>query len=135
MEDRDAKRPPADHERRAGPVDTTGSTLTDADGEAVSLRASVDTAANTVTLSIDRAAFDGVDAADLAVVPAVQSEDRGTLRPVETRAWECKRPVPVAQEAATTARGGGRPRRSHNSNDPWRVIVRYGLYDAEAARR
>ena len=63
-------------------VDATGAPLTDADGDAVSLRENVDTTANTVTLSVDRAAFDGVDAADLAVVPAVQSEDRGTLRPV-----------------------------------------------------
>ena len=63
-------------------VDATGAPVTDEEGNTVSLRESVDTAAGTVTLGLDRIAFDGVDAADLEVVAMVQSEDRGTLRPV-----------------------------------------------------
>jgi hypothetical protein len=66
-------------------VDATGASVTDTDGNTVSPQATVDTSSNTVTLSIDRAAFDGIDAANLAVVPMVQSEDRGTLRPVEVQ--------------------------------------------------
>ncbi|WP_435156538.1 glycoside hydrolase family 97 catalytic domain-containing protein [Haladaptatus sp. DFWS20] len=63
-------------------VDASGAPVTDADGNTVQLRESVDTSANTVTVSLDRTAFDGVDAANLSVVPMIQSEDRGTLRPV-----------------------------------------------------
>ena len=63
-------------------VDATGAPATDDGGNTVGLRESVDTAAGTVTLTLDRDAFDGVDAADLEVVAMVQSEDRGTLRPV-----------------------------------------------------
>jgi len=64
-------------------VDASGAPLTDADGNAVTLSEAVDTEAGTVTLSLDRAAFGGVDAADLEVVAMVQSEDRGSLRPVD----------------------------------------------------
>jgi hypothetical protein len=66
-------------------VDATGAPVTDAEGNTVSVGDSVDTSANTVTLTVDRAAFDGVDAADLEVVPMVQSENFGALRPVEVR--------------------------------------------------
>jgi hypothetical protein len=68
-----------------GIVDATGTPVTDADGNTVSLGASIDTSAGTVTLTLDRTALDGVDAANLDVVPMVQSEDRGTLRPVEVQ--------------------------------------------------
>ncbi|WP_049913657.1 glycoside hydrolase family 97 catalytic domain-containing protein [Haloferax prahovense] len=71
-----------------GAVDATGATLTDDEGSTVTLGEAVDADANTVTLTLDRAAFDGVDAADLEVVAAVQSEDRGSLRPVAESAGE-----------------------------------------------
>ncbi|SEP05805.1 Carbohydrate binding module (family 6) [Halogranum amylolyticum] len=63
-------------------VTSSGAPLTRDDGSAVSVAESVDTSAGTVTMSLDRGAFDGVDAADLEVVAMVQSEDRGSLRPV-----------------------------------------------------
>ncbi|MFC6799999.1 glycoside hydrolase family 97 catalytic domain-containing protein [Haladaptatus sp. DYSN1] len=63
-------------------VNAGGGTLTTESGSAVSLDQRVDTDAGTITLTLDRAAFDGVDAANLEVIPMVQSEDRGTLRPV-----------------------------------------------------
>ncbi|RDI71366.1 glycoside hydrolase family 97 catalytic domain-containing protein [Halopelagius longus] len=69
-------------------VDSAGATLTDADGNAVAVGESVDASANTVSLSIDRAAFGGADAAELEVVPMVQSEDRGSLRPVQEESAE-----------------------------------------------
>ncbi|WP_248904875.1 glycoside hydrolase family 97 catalytic domain-containing protein [Halocatena marina] len=62
-------------------VDSTGAPVTDA-GNQITLREAVDTSSNTVTVSVDRRAFDDGDVADLEVVPVVQSEDRGTLRPV-----------------------------------------------------
>jgi hypothetical protein len=64
-------------------VTASGVPVTDADDNTISLSETIDTSAGTVTLSLDRAAFDGVDAATLDVVPMVQSEDRGTLRPVQ----------------------------------------------------
>ncbi len=64
-------------------VDATGTPVTDDEGNAVDLYETVDTSAGTVTLTLNRAAFDGVDATELEVVPMVQCEDRGTLRPVE----------------------------------------------------
>jgi hypothetical protein len=66
-------------------VDAAGAPLTDAEGDTVSLRESVDTEVGTVAVSLPREAFGGVDAADLEIVAMVQSEDRGTLRPVELR--------------------------------------------------
>ncbi|EJN57957.1 glycoside hydrolase family 97 catalytic domain-containing protein [Halogranum rubrum] len=63
-------------------VTASGAPLTTSDGSAVAVRESVDIEAGTVTMSVDRAAFDGVDVAELEVIPMVQSEDRGTLRPV-----------------------------------------------------
>ncbi|MBV0902206.1 glycoside hydrolase family 97 catalytic domain-containing protein [Haloarcula salina] len=69
-------------------VDASGAPLTDGEGNGVSVGEAVDTDAGTVTLSVDRAAFDGVDAADLEVVAMVQSEDRGSLRPVAETAEE-----------------------------------------------
>ena len=63
-------------------VDASGVGLTDADGNTVTPRDDVDTAAGTVTLSIDREAFDGAAPEDLSVIPMVQSENFGALRPV-----------------------------------------------------
>ncbi|ELZ28500.1 alpha-glucosidase [Halogeometricum pallidum JCM 14848] len=63
-------------------VDASGSPLTTDDGGAVTLAESVDAEEGTVTLTLDEDAFGDVDAAELAVVPMVQSEDRGSLRPV-----------------------------------------------------
>ncbi|MDS0295685.1 glycoside hydrolase family 97 catalytic domain-containing protein [Halogeometricum luteum] len=63
-------------------VDASGASLTTDDGNAVTLSESVDTEAGTVTLTLPRDAFGGVDAAELEVVAMVQSEDRGSLRPV-----------------------------------------------------
>lgn len=63
-------------------IDAGGATLSTSEGSTVSLDTSVDTDAGTVTMTLDRGAFDGVDAADLEIVPMVQSEDRGHLRPV-----------------------------------------------------
>ncbi|MGQ5517884.1 glycoside hydrolase family 97 catalytic domain-containing protein [Halococcus saccharolyticus] len=63
-------------------VDATGAPVTNADDNTVSLNESVDMSAGTITLTLDRDAFDGVDTADLEVIAMVQSEDRGTLRPV-----------------------------------------------------
>jgi len=77
-------------------VDASGATLTDADGDAVSLGETVDVDAGTVTLSLDREAVGGADAADLEVVAMVQSEDRGSLRP-------------VAEEAGGYVFGGAKP--------------------------
>ncbi|WP_369684378.1 glycoside hydrolase family 97 catalytic domain-containing protein [Haloarchaeobius sp. HME9146] len=67
-------------------IDATGAALTDADGNTVTVRESVDNAAGTVTLSLDREALDGVDAADLELVAMVQSENFGGLRPVNETA-------------------------------------------------
>ncbi|AFK21248.1 carbohydrate-binding protein (plasmid) [Haloferax mediterranei ATCC 33500] len=64
-------------------VDATGAALSDESGNAITLQETVDRESNTVTLTFDRAAFDGVDAGTLEVVAAVQSEDRGSLRPVK----------------------------------------------------
>lgn len=66
-------------------VDANGTPLTDTEGNAITPRETVDTSAGTVTLSLDRAAFGGVDAANLEVVPMVQSENFGTLRPVKVQ--------------------------------------------------
>ncbi|GCF13865.1 hypothetical protein Harman_18000 [Haloarcula mannanilytica] len=63
-------------------VDASGAALTDADGDVVSLGEAVDADAGTVTISLDREAVGGADAADLEVVAMVQSEDRGSLRSV-----------------------------------------------------
>ncbi|WP_396613346.1 glycoside hydrolase family 97 catalytic domain-containing protein (plasmid) [Haloferax sp. S1W] len=63
-------------------VDATGTPLTDESGSTVALTEEVDTEENTVTLMLDRTAFGGVDANELEIVAVVQSEDRGTLRPV-----------------------------------------------------
>ncbi|MDS0300772.1 glycoside hydrolase family 97 catalytic domain-containing protein [Halogeometricum sp. S1BR25-6] len=63
-------------------VDASGTPLTSDDGSAVTPAESVDAEAGTVTLTLPRDAFDGVDAAELEVVAMVQSEDRGSLRPV-----------------------------------------------------
>jgi hypothetical protein len=67
-------------------IDAAGSPLTDADGNTVTPGDAVDTGAGTVTLSIDRAAFGGAAPGDLAVVPMVQSENFGALRPVDVTA-------------------------------------------------
>ncbi|KAA9399559.1 carbohydrate-binding protein [Haloarcula sp. CBA1130] len=63
-------------------VDASGAALTDADGDIVSLGEAVDVDAGTVTVSLDREAVGGADASDLELVAMVQSEDRGSLRPV-----------------------------------------------------
>ncbi|MFD1513375.1 glycoside hydrolase family 97 catalytic domain-containing protein [Halomarina rubra] len=63
-------------------VDAGGAPLTDEDGSGVAIRPSVDFDAGTVTLDLDRAAFDGVDLTDLELVAAVGSEEYGALRPV-----------------------------------------------------
>jgi len=82
--------------RTFGAVDAGGAPLTDAEGDTVAPAVDVDSDANTVTLSIDRGAFDGVDLADLEAVVVIQSEDRGTLRP-------------VAETAADYRLGGAKP--------------------------
>ena len=64
-------------------VDASGVGLTDADGNTVTPCDEVDTAAGTVTLSIDREAFDGAAPEELSVIPMVQSEDFGALRSVK----------------------------------------------------
>ncbi|ELZ84559.1 alpha-glucosidase [Haloferax elongans ATCC BAA-1513] len=64
-------------------IDATGAPLTDESGSTVALTEEVDTEDNTVALTLNREAFDGVDAKELEVVAAVQSEDRGSLRPVK----------------------------------------------------
>nr|WP_254525381.1 glucodextranase DOMON-like domain-containing protein [Natrinema caseinilyticum] len=63
-------------------VDASGNPLTDANGNAIAVREEVDPDANAVSLSVDRTAFGGTDISDLEVVAMLQSEDRGTLRPV-----------------------------------------------------
>jgi len=67
-------------------VDAGGSALTDDDGNVVNPTTTADLDSNTVTIRIAREAFDGADAADLEVVPMVQSENFGTLRPVQAGA-------------------------------------------------
>ncbi|MFC6728714.1 glycoside hydrolase family 97 catalytic domain-containing protein [Natronoarchaeum mannanilyticum] len=64
-------------------VDAGGASLTDDDGNVVNPSTTADLDNNTVTLRISREAFDGADAADLEVVPMVQSENFGTLRGVQ----------------------------------------------------
>ncbi|MBX0296027.1 glycoside hydrolase family 97 catalytic domain-containing protein [Haloarcula nitratireducens] len=64
-------------------VNANGGAVLDDDGNAVTPRVATDFEGGTVTLGVDSEAFDGADAADLEVVPMVQSEDRGTLRPVD----------------------------------------------------
>ncbi|MDF9746947.1 glycoside hydrolase family 97 catalytic domain-containing protein [Natrinema salsiterrestre] len=83
-------------------VDAGGNPLTDADGDEISVRDDVDTEANTVAISVDRAAFGGTDISDLEVVAMVQSEDRGTLRP-------------VAEDAADYVFGGAIPGAAENA--------------------
>ena len=63
-------------------VTSSGAPITTSEGATVRIDESVDTSAGTVTMSVPRAGFDGVDAAELEVVAMVQSEDRGSLRPV-----------------------------------------------------
>ncbi|ELY86392.1 alpha-glucosidase [Natrinema altunense JCM 12890] len=69
-------------------VDAGGNPLTDNDGNEIAVRDDVDPDANTVTLSVDRAAFGGTDLSALEAVAMVQSEDRGALRPVVEDAEE-----------------------------------------------
>ncbi len=69
-------------------VDAGGNPLTDENGDAVAVREDVDSDANTVSLSVDQTAFGGADISDLEVVAMLQSEDRGTLRPVAETAEE-----------------------------------------------
>ncbi len=87
-------------------VDASGATLTDADGDAVSLGETVDVDAGTVTLSLDREAVGGADAADFEVIAMVQSEDRGSLRP-------------VAEEAEATSSAVPSPVRSRTHRELW----------------
>ncbi|SFR63175.1 glycoside hydrolase family 97 catalytic domain-containing protein [Halogeometricum limi] len=69
-------------------VEASGAPLQTADGTRAAVRENVDVENGTVTLTLDRATFGGVDAGTLEVVPMVQSEDRGTLRPVAEEAQE-----------------------------------------------
>jgi hypothetical protein len=79
-----------------GLVDDTGGPVRDGEETPVVPRVDADPAAGTVTLGVDRAAFDGVDASTLEVVPAVGSENFGALRP-------------VAETAGAFSFGGARP--------------------------
>ncbi|PCR89993.1 glycoside hydrolase family 97 catalytic domain-containing protein [Natrinema ejinorense] len=63
-------------------VDAGGNPLIDADGTEIAVRDDVDHDANVVSLSVDRAAFGETDISELEVVAMVQSEDRGSLRPI-----------------------------------------------------
>ncbi|MFH5800614.1 glycoside hydrolase family 97 catalytic domain-containing protein [Haladaptatus sp. CMAA 1911] len=65
-----------------GAVDAGGSALTDENGNAVSLRPSVDFDAGTVTLDIAHDAFGGSDLENLEIVAGVGSEEYGKFRPV-----------------------------------------------------
>ncbi|SNZ03121.1 Carbohydrate binding module (family 6) [Natronoarchaeum philippinense] len=100
-------------------VTASGATVTDDDGNAVRVGERVDPDANTVELSIDRAAFDGVDARDLEIVPMVQSEDLGTLRP-------------VAETAADYVFGGATPGAAANTPRIMDMITPEGVSQADA---
>lgn len=67
-------------------VDANGDPVLDEDGTAVVPRAATDLDAGTVTLGVDREAFDGRDAAAFELVAMVQSEDFGSLRAVQETA-------------------------------------------------
>ncbi len=67
-------------------VDAGGSDLTGDDGSTISPQSTVDFDADTVTLTIDRAAFDGTDPADLEVVAGVGSAEYSAFRPVQETA-------------------------------------------------
>jgi hypothetical protein len=67
-------------------VDAGGAPITGEDGSTIGLSPSVDFDAGTVTLDVDRAAFDGAALSDLEIVAAVGSEDFGTLRAVQETA-------------------------------------------------
>jgi len=69
-----------------GLVDASGGPVLDDDGNAVVPQVSTDRDAGTVTLGVDREAFDGRDAAEFELVGMVQSEDFGSLRSVEETA-------------------------------------------------
>jgi hypothetical protein len=65
-----------------GLVNSSGGPVTDDGGDAVTPRVAADTESGTVTVSFDRSALGDVETSSLEVVPMVQSEDRGSLRPV-----------------------------------------------------
>ena len=67
-------------------VDAGGSTLIDDNGNTIAPQSAVDFEADTVTLTIDRAAFDGTDPADLEVVAGVGSAEYSAFRPVQETA-------------------------------------------------
>ncbi|WP_336406647.1 glucodextranase DOMON-like domain-containing protein [Haloarcula litorea] len=67
-------------------VDSTGSGLSDADGNPVNPNIAVDSDAGTVTYAISKGAFGGVDIFDLEILPVVGSEDFGGFRNVQETA-------------------------------------------------
>jgi len=69
-------------------VGPSGAPLTDDDGDTYTVGEIVDSSADTVTMTIDPDAFGDVDPSTLEAVPMVQSEDRGTLRPVAETAQD-----------------------------------------------
>lgn len=66
-------------------VDASGSPVRDEDGNVLTVRDSVDTAADTVSVAVDRNAF-GTPLEELEIVAMVQSENFGALRPVQETA-------------------------------------------------
>jgi len=100
-------------------VDASGAAVTDDDGNVLNVREAVDPDAGTVTLSLDRAAFDGADARDLEVVPMLQSEDQGTLRP-------------IAESASGYVFGGARAGAVDNAPRIMDMITPDGVSQSEA---
>ncbi len=100
-------------------VDAGGNPLTDAEGNGIAVRDDVDTDSNTVTLAVDRAAFGETDVSELEVVAMVQSEDRGTLRP-------------VAEDAEDYVFGGAIPGAAENAPRVMDLLTPAGVSRTEA---
>ncbi|SEP89868.1 Carbohydrate binding module (family 6) [Natrinema salaciae] len=100
-------------------VDASGNPLTDDDGSEIAVRDDVDHDANAVSLSVDRAAFGETPLSDLEVVAMVQSEDRGTLRP-------------VAEDAADYVFGGATPGAAENAPRVMDLVTPAGVSRTEA---
>lgn len=79
-----------------GLVDSSGATVTDSEGNAVTPSVTAETENGTVAVNFDRTAFGGTETSALDIVPMVQSEDRGSLRS-------------VVETAASYAFGGAKP--------------------------
>ena len=100
-------------------VDPTGSSLTDSNGNPVSFDWDVDRQAGTVSIIVPAEAFGGTDIEDLEIVPAVGSEDRGSLRP-------------VTETAGGYTFGGGKPGAIDNAPRLMDIFTPSGVDQSDA---